>query len=225
MKLRLIALMLSGLLLAAPTMREPAECAEIAPEPPAVNTEGLRVQPTAAETERRDVGIAPYEAEAEAQPEKAPSETGEGHPGGTGSHPEIASGDQPDGSTSAEVRAIWEDVPLSAELQAALLAICEEAGVDPLLALGLIQTESNFQPDAVSRTGDYGLCQLNHLYFPTDLTPEENMRRGIGYLAELLKRYGSTETALTAYHIGHDDGTRYYAGVVLGHARAWGYGA
>lgn len=116
-----------------------------------------------------------------------------------------------------------EDVPLPAELQAALLAICEENRVDPLLALGLIETESNFQPDIVSPWGDYGLCQLNHLYFPTDLTPEQNMAAGIGLLAANLRRYGTIEAALTAYNRGHDDGTRSYASVVLRNAEKWGY--
>ena len=117
-----------------------------------------------------------------------------------------------------------EDVPLDAELQAALLTICEETEVDPLLALGLIQTESNFQPDIVSPTGDYGLCQLNYRYFDPDMTPEENMRSGIGLLAQHLRTYGDTAAALTAYNRGHDDGTRAYASVVLANAQAWGYG-
>ena len=116
-----------------------------------------------------------------------------------------------------------EDVPLSAELQDALLAICEENGVDPLLALGLIETESGFQTDIVSPWGDYGLCQLNKAYFRTDMTPEENMAAGIGLLASNIKRYGTVEAALTAYNRGHDDGSRSYAAVVLRNARKWGY--
>ena len=201
MKLRLIALMLSALILCAPTAREEAQAV---------------MEPEAGEA-------VPVEAAQEITP--VPPAAAATEPRAQERYFEICE-EIPAEDEAPEEPTIWrEDVPLSAELQAALLAICEEAGVDPLLALGLIETESNFVTDAVSRTGDYGLCQLNHLYFPTDLTPEENMRRGIGYLAELLKRYGSTETALTAYHIGHDDGTRYYAGAVLGHARAWGYGA
>lgn len=117
-----------------------------------------------------------------------------------------------------------EDVPLSAELQSALLAICEENGVDPLLALGLIETESGFQTDIVSPWGDYGLMQLNYRYFDSDMTPEENMAAGIGLLASNLKRYGTVEAALTAYNRGHDDGSRSYSAVVLKNARKWGYG-
>ena len=174
MKLRLIALMLSALILCAPTAREEAQAV---------------MEPEAGEA-------VPVEAAPEITP--APPTVAATEPRAQERYFEICEEITAE-DEAPEEPTIWrEDVPLSAELQAALLAICEEAGVDPLLALGLIETESNFVTDAVSRTGDYGLCQLNHLYFPTDLTPEENMRRGIGYLAELLKRYGSTETALTA---------------------------
>lgn len=121
---------------------------------------------------------------------------------------------------------VWrEDVPLSAELQKSLLKVCDETGVDPLLALGLIETESGFQPDIVSPWGDYGLMQLNHNYFPTDVTPEENMRMGLKLLASNIERYGTVDAALTAYNRGHDDGTRSYAGVVLRNAAKWGYEA
>lgn len=126
--------------------------------------------------------------------------------------------------TSSTVEAVWRsDVPLSAELQSALLTICDETGMDPLLALGLIETESGFQTDAVSPWGDYGLCQLNQLYFPTDITPEENMRLGISLLARNIEQYGSVAAGLTAYNRGHDDGSRAYASVVLAKAQGWGY--
>lgn len=210
MKIRLIALILCGLLLAAPTMRAPAEGAEITPEPPAVNTEGLRVQPTAADYFTEAEIIAAEEPAASPSPAAAaaPSPAGGGTEADEPAAPEI-----------------WrEDVPLRAELQATLLEICEETGVDPLLMLGLIETESNFKEDAVSSSKDYGLCQLHYLYFDPNMTPEENIRAGVGLLARHMGTYRTTEAALTAYHVGHDDGTRYYASVVLERARAWGYG-
>ena len=114
------------------------------------------------------------------------------------------------------------DVPMSKEHQTALFTICEEIGVDINLALGLIQLESTFDPYAVSETGCYGYCQLSR-YFPSGLSPEDNMRAGIGWLGELIEQYGDVEKALTVYHLGSDDGTRTYAGAVLGYARAWGY--
>lgn len=201
MKLRLIALMLSALILCAPTAREEAQAV--------METEAEEAVPVEAAPEITPVP--PAVAATEPRAQECYFEICE----------EIPAEDE-----APEEPTIWrEDVPLSAELQAALLTICEEAGVDPLLALGLIQTESNFQPDAVSKSGDYGLCQLNHNYFDPNMTPEENLRAGIGYLGNLLEKHRTTEAALTAYHVGHDDGTRSYAAVVLGHAAAWGYGA
>lgn len=112
------------------------------------------------------------------------------------------------------------DVPLSYEMQDALHAICDNAGVEYALALGLIQHESGFNPEA--RNGVcYGLCQLNERYFPAGLTPEENMEAGISWLGELIARYGDTATALTVYNAGHDTGRRDYARVVMGYAEDW----
>lgn len=208
MKIRLIALILCALILCAPTMR------------PAV---AEAIEPCEAELPAADL-FAEAEEMLPKEPEP-PTETEDLLPNAEEMLPEPTEAPAPE-EPEPEAPEVWrEDVPLSAELQAALLAICAETGVDPMLALGLIQTESNFQTDIVSPTGDYGLCQLCRLYFPTDLTPEENMRTGIGYLAELLSRYSTTEAALTAYNRGHDDGSRSYARVVLGHAAAWGYGA
>lgn len=122
--------------------------------------------------------------------------------------------------------AVWRnDVPLRPELQQVLLDACAEAGIDPLLMLGLIETESNFQEDAVSDSKDYGLCQLHYLYFDPNMPPEENIQAGVSLLGKHLKTYGEISAALTAYHVGHDDGTRSYANAVLGKAAAWGYTA
>ena len=71
------------------------------------------------------------------------------------------------------------DVPLNYELQDALHTACERYDIDYPVALGLIEVESNFQPDIVNATGDcYGLCQLNMRYFPSGLPPEENINHG-----------------------------------------------
>ena len=114
-----------------------------------------------------------------------------------------------------------EDVPLERELQAALRAACEESGVPVSLALGLIQEESQFQLDVVSRKGAYGLCQLNPKYFPRDLTAAENIAAGVGYLGELLERHEDTAAALRAYNLGYDDGDRKFADAVLAAAERW----
>lgn len=114
-----------------------------------------------------------------------------------------------------------EAVPLTESQQSALYDACDKYSVDAAIALALIQTESNFQTDAESCAGCYGLCQLNRVYFPGDLTPEENIENGIRYLSQNLAKYGDYAAALTAYNVGHDNGTRNYANVVLSRANAW----
>lgn len=110
-----------------------------------------------------------------------------------------------------------ETIPLDKKLQEVVWNSCGEYGVDYFTALGLIQVESNFQVDAVnSRSGCYGLMQLNPHYFPTGLTPKQNIEFGCGYLGELIERYkGDVEAALTAFNAGHDTGHRWYARAVL----------
>lgn len=88
--------------------------------------------------------------------------------------------------------------------------------MDYFAALGLIQVESNFQLDAVSPCGSYGLCQLNPAWFPSGLSPEENVRAGLEYPGELLETYsGDVQAALRAFNRGYDDGARGYPSAVL----------
>lgn len=118
-----------------------------------------------------------------------------------------------------------EDIPLSRELQAVLRESCEVNGVALCDALGLIEVESGFQVDAVSREGCFGLCQLNPKYYPSDLTPAENIQAGVAHLASQIKRYdGDILAALTAYNAGHDTGSRSYAQKVMEASEKWGNG-
>lgn len=114
------------------------------------------------------------------------------------------------------------DTPMTGEEMEALLEACEAEHIAPELALGLIQVESSFRSDAVNPvSGCYGYCQLNPRYFPEGLSPADNLRTGIGYLAEQLERYDNLEAALTAYNAGHDTGSRTYANMVLEAASAF----
>jgi len=116
----------------------------------------------------------------------------------------------------------YVDIPLPAELQKVLKDECEAHGIPYAIGLGLIDGESGFRTDAVSSEGCYGLCQLNPRYFPAGLTPAENIRAGIGYLAEQIERYGGdVEAGLTAYNAGHDNGTRWYAGYIMDKTFRW----
>lgn len=110
--------------------------------------------------------------------------------------------------------------PLSDELFRAVDAAAVEHGVPVCLALGLIQVESSFDPDAVSSHGSYGLCQLNPKFFPSGLSAEENVQTGLAHLGSLLERY-DTMTALTIYNAGRDTGDREYANAVWSAAMKW----
>ena len=123
---------------------------------------------------------------------------------------------------AAEVFMFREDVPLSAELQEVLWDACQEHEVEYAMALGLIETESSFNPEAVSYVGCYGLMQLNPEYFPADLSPAENIQYGVALIAEKLDQYaGNVGAALTAYNAGHDTGNREYAEKVMAAAERW----
>jgi membrane-bound lytic murein transglycosylase MltF len=105
----------------------------------------------------------------------------------------------------------WERI----EWAQALLDACEEARLDPLLVLAVIQVESSFDPCAVSKVGAKGLMQVmpRRLFSPDDFAdyafqhhrfyePVWNVRTGVAYLASLRDRFGDLETALAAYNAG-----------------------
>lgn len=116
---------------------------------------------------------------------------------------------------------LYNPTPLTDGEYAALVAACDEHGIDVSLVLGLIQVESNFRADAVSKAGCRGYMQLNPKYHPSDLTPEENIRYGIAYLASQFERYGNLESGLTAYNAGRDTGDTRYARKVMRAAEEW----
>lgn len=109
-----------------------------------------------------------------------------------------------------------ESIPLDKQLQKVTFDAACEFGVDYFLAIGLIKVESEFDVDAVSACGCYGLTQLNPEYFPAGLSPEDNVRAGMEYMGQLLDAYqGDEAAALRAYNLGYDDGDRTYSNAVL----------
>jgi soluble lytic murein transglycosylase-like protein len=108
-------------------------------------------------------------------------------------------------------------------------------GVDPLLLAAVIETESGFDPEAVSIQGALGLMQVlpetAQLYRPVDdpIDPVINVEVGARYLAGQMKLFdGDLPLALAAYNAGPGNvlrfagippfrETRRYVRRVLGH--------
>ena len=91
----------------------------------------------------------------------------------------------------------------------------DQYNVDPVLVRAVIQVESDFNPRCVSKKGARGLMQLipetAHRYGVKDIfDPEENIRGGVHYLADLLEMFNSDlQRALAAYNAGEGAVTRY----------------
>ena len=113
-----------------------------------------------------------------------------------------------------------EAIPLAEDLQCILWGSCIENGVPYEYALAIIQTESGFRTDASSGVA-HGLMQLHGAYYPADLPPGENIIAGIKLLGDNYKRCGNWPAAVTAYAVGHDDGSRWYWSTIKARAREW----
>ena len=92
-------------------------------------------------------------------------------------------------------------------------AASEKYGVPEEIIYAVIKTESDFDKNAVSEAGAYGLMQLMpetftdmsgrknpHVIILTD--PSQNVDAGTKYLAYLYERYENWETVFAAYNAG-----------------------
>lgn len=104
------------------------------------------------------------------------------------------------------------DVPLSDSLQRYIYEICADENVPVTLVMAMIEHESEFDPEAVSPTDDYGLMQINavnHEWLKEEyrcadmMNPYQNVFCGISIISSYIDKYGELDKALMAYNMGN----------------------
>jgi len=112
--------------------------------------------------------------------------------------------------------ATWSEQELPADLayRNAIVTAARAADLHPWLVASVVQTESAFDPLAVSRAGAAGLMQLmpaaaaDHEVLDV-FEPTENLRGGAEHLRTMLDRFESLPIALAAYNAGATTVDRY----------------
>jgi soluble lytic murein transglycosylase-like protein len=91
--------------------------------------------------------------------------------------------------------------------------------LDAAVVRAIIQTESAFNPLALSRKGAIGLMQLMPMTARelgvNPFVPEQNIEGGVRYFSQLLRMFGGIELALVAYNGGPGYAQRYARGQVV----------
>ncbi len=112
------------------------------------------------------------------------------------------------------------NIPLSEELQEYTFIICEDYGVDYELVLAVMEKESSYRPNLISKTGDHGIMQINEcnheklektLGVNDFLDAKQNILCGVHLLGELSEKYSDPHRVLMAYNFGEAGARRYVA--------------
>lgn len=107
---------------------------------------------------------------------------------------------------------VFFDVPLSHSLQRYIYEVCADEEVPVTLVMAMVEHESQFNPEIISKTNDYGLLQINAVnhetlaeqYHTADmLNPYQNIFCGMKIIGSYVKQYdGDYTKALMAYNMG-----------------------
>ena len=114
------------------------------------------------------------------------------------------------------------DIKLSEELQRYTYELCNKYDIVDYysLVLAVMWQESNFTPNLISRTNDYGLMQINrvnHKWLANKLgivdflDAEQNIEAGVYLLSEYLHEYENEHRALMSYNFGVNGAARHWA--------------
>lgn len=105
------------------------------------------------------------------------------------------------------------DVDMDEDLQEYVFNLCYCYNIDWTLVMALIEKESQYQSNVVSKTDDYGLMQINKSNFEwltgvtgvTDfLNAKDNIRCGVFVLRKLFEKYDDPCKVLMAYNMGEN---------------------
>ena len=107
-----------------------------------------------------------------------------------------------------------ESLPTDFPYRDSIVAAARAAGLHPWLVAAVAQTESAFDPLAVSRVGAAGLMQLMPAAAADRgvddvFDPSQNLRGGAQHLRLMLDRFESLSVALAAYNAGATTVDRY----------------
>lgn len=129
----------------------------------------------------------------------------------------IFEGEMPGEWVNGERKFVPLNVPMDEDLQEFIFYLSQAYEMDFTFVMALIQQESGYKPDVISRTNDYGLMQINEINHPylqeqlgiTDFTePYGNVRAGMFILRKLFEKYETPEKVLMAYNMGETGASR-----------------
>lgn len=111
-------------------------------------------------------------------------------------------------------------VPLDASIQVFIERQAKDYCLPKELIYAIIETESNFKADVISKTDDYGLMQINkinHQWLEDTLgvtnllNPYQNIMAGVYILNEQYnKSNGDLHRSLMAYNYGYGQASKYW---------------